>query len=172
LEIWPDYKKKPHLFCYQTEEILTYLEQHPRYTGVALCYSGDIGFYSGARGMQERLERWQVHPVSGVSSVAYFLNRLGLPWNEVRLVSCHGQETDVVAMLRESPRICTLLGGKTTIAEIGTALVKQGKDKVKMTVGERLSYPEERIVTGYAADFTQGEWDALSLLLLEEEVCC
>lgn len=179
VEIWKGYQGKPRLESYRREEILSYLREHPWYRRIALVYSGDVGFYSGASGMrecvrekyQEFSKEWkddfQIYPVSGISSPVYFLNKLGHSWDSVRLVSCHGKKTNLISMLKHQRRICTLLGEKDTVANICRTLLDFGMERVRITVGERLSYPDERIVTGCPKDFLSQEFDTLSVALFE-----
>lgn len=170
VEIWPRYREKPCYISYKREEITKYLQQHPEYKKVALCYSGDIGFYSGAKGMQDFLRENKniVHPISGISSVTYFLNKLGVPWDETQLVSCHGQEPDLAVFLKEKKKVCALSGDKNTVSDISKQLLACGMGHVRMTVGECLSYREERIVTGTPGVFLNREFNSLSVILLEE----
>lgn len=169
VEIWPGHREKPCYISYKRDEITEYLRQHPDYKKVALCYSGDIGFYSGAKGMWDFLRTNEniVRPVSGISSVTYFLNKLGVPWDETELVSCHGQETDLVSLLKERKKVCALSGNKNTVSDISKQLLDSGMGQVRMTVGECLSYREERIVTGIPEDFLNREFNSLSVILLE-----
>lgn len=167
LEGCSGFGEKPSFISYKKEEICAFLRAHPEYKNAAIVYSGDIGFYSGAKGMQELLTEFEVHPVSGISSPLYFLNRLGLPWEEVRLVSCHGKEGNLLDEICQNSRVCALLGGNAALEEVCRRLTELGMDQVRITVGERLSYPEERITSGFPGEMAGQQFDALSLALFE-----
>lgn len=167
LEICRGYENKPFFVSYRREEICAFLREHPEYETAALVYSGDIGFYSGAKGMRELLEEFEVHPVSGLSSPLYFLNRLGLPWEDVRLESCHGQSVCLFPEIERNRRVCALLGERSAVSDISRSLMELGLDSVRITVGERLSYPEERIVSGMPSELLGQEFDPLSVALFE-----
>ena len=47
---------KPMQNLYQSQEILDYVETHPQYQNIVVLLSGDVGFYSGAKKLQETLE--------------------------------------------------------------------------------------------------------------------
>ena len=49
--------QKPVLREYQPERILGFLKDHPEYETAAVALSGDTGFFSGARGLLEVLNR-------------------------------------------------------------------------------------------------------------------
>lgn len=187
LDIYKGFGDKPRINCYKPEEILDFLGRHTMYKKAAVGYSGDIGFYSGAKGIWEKAQKkkdgkmilttcgengetadWQVVPVSGVSSVAYFLNRLGIPWGKVELASCHGRDADLISLLEKRGRVCTLLGDKEDVSAVSRSLLEKGLNHVRLTLGERLSYPEERILTGPPEEFLNMQPDNLSVLLLEK----
>lgn len=186
LKIWPPYQKKPNYISYKKDEIIKYLWEHPEYERVAICYSGDIGFYSGAKGMSELLKnnkddvsllgkkevittKWDIRPISGISSVTYFLNKIGVSWDEAELVSCHGQEIDLLSLLAEKKKVCALLGNKNAVSDISKQLLDCNMGHIRITVGEYLSYKEERIVMGSPKDFLNRECSSLSVILLELE---
>lgn len=176
VEIWQNHQNKPYFESYRKEEILPYLQEHPEYRSIALVYSGDIGFYSGAKGMRAYLaeyvlKEWgdlfEIYPVSGISSPIYFLNKLGLAWEDVPFVSLHGRQMNLIYLIKHHMKICSLLGEKDAIAEISQTLLNYGMKQIRITVGERLSYSDERIVTGYPKDFLQKKFDALAVVLFE-----
>ncbi|MCD7825007.1 MAG: precorrin-6A reductase [Clostridiaceae bacterium] len=159
--------KKPSYSCYQAEKMQAFLKEHPEYQRVALVYSGDIGFYSGARSIREYFPEDELHPVSGISSVVYFLDQLKLSWEDVRLVSFHGRKNSLIRLLKEEQRVCALLGKKEDFWQLCRELLEFGMEEVNITVGERLSYPEERIFTGTAAKLQNAEIESLSVALFE-----
>lgn len=167
LEIWPGIRKKQTFSSYKKEEIAAFLRAHPEHEKAAVVYSGDIGFYSGAKGMEKLLEEFEVHPVTGISSPLYFLNRLGLAWEDVRLVSCHGQDCGIVLEISCHRSVCALLGTPDSVSKICEKLQAAGLEDVKITVGERLSYPEEKITKGTPAQLAGQKFDALSVALFE-----
>lgn len=167
LELCKEVSGRPAHSCYRKDEVTAYLQEHPAYRKAALVYSGDIGFYSGAKEFAELEGEYEVHPVSGISSVAYFFNRLLLPWEDAKLVSCHGRKCNLLPLVLESRRVCTLLGGKEDLYKICRELLAFGRLDIRVTVGERLSYPDERIRKGTAEYFLEEEIASLSVVLFE-----
>ena len=158
--------EKPYFICYKKEEIYGFLQKHPEYKRIALLYSGDIGFYSGARDMEPEGE-YEIHRISGLASPIYFLNRLGIPWNEVQLMSCHGQHPNLIPVICRKKKTAVLLGKKVDVSEICEQLLNLGMEEIRITVGERLSYAEERISRGTPGEFMGKEFDALAIALFE-----
>lgn len=172
LSIYSGYREKPCYFSSRGEDILSFLQAHPEYRSAAACFSGDIGFYSGSKGLRQAVEQmedsgFELVPVSGISSVTYFLNRLGKGWEQVAWMSCHGRQADPAALVRKGKTVCTLLGEEMDVSRICEELLRLGLSETAVTVGSRLSYEEERLVSGKPEEFVGQSFDRLSVLLLE-----
>lgn len=157
--------------AYRPEEIWQWLEDNPQLEQTAVLYSGDPGFYSGAKAMAKLLRRYpkeyETVIVPGISSVAFFCARLGISWEDICLESLHGQRPDLDKLLKDHKKIFLLMGGKDSVKELCGWLVSQGRGGIRMWVGESLSYPEERIVVKTAEDMEAEEFGGLCAVLLE-----
>lgn len=134
-----------------------------------VLYSGDAGFYSGARSLLPLLKERDIpaRVLPGVSSVQLLSARLGRPWQDWKLVSAHGTDCHVAGAVTRGQPAFFLTGGTLGPGEICQRLVSAGLGELSVTVGERLSYPEERIVTGTASQLAGQEFAPLSVLLAE-----
>ena len=133
----------------------------------AVLLSGDTGFYSGAKALVSRLSDLDVEVLPGIGSLSYFCSRLHMPWENVRAVSMHGRDCDIVRLVGENPAVFTLLGGKDNANTVLRALCEAGFGSLTAHVGQRLGYPDERVVTGTAEELMDGVYDPLSVLLVE-----
>lgn len=135
----------------------------------AVVYSGDAGFYSGARGLLPLLEERQIpaRVLPGVSSVQLLSARLGRPWQDWNLVSAHGTDCDPVAAVSAGRPAFFLTGGALGPGKICRRLTQAGLGDLSVTVGENLSAPEERVTSGTAAELAGREFPSLSVLLAE-----
>lgn len=159
---------KPMGQAYRAEQVRAYAQEHPDCRNLAVGVSGDVGFYSGAKKMLEELPDWDVRLVPGVSSPVYFCARLGIPWEDVALISLHGRQANLPAAVRRHRRVLALAGGKECSAgDICRQLQKFGLGQVQVTVGQNLSYPEERIRKGTPEELADRDWDGLQVLLIE-----
>ena len=159
--------------AYKPEEICAYIAEHPEYKNVAIALSGDVGFYSGAKRLLETLHRElpmvQKKVYCGISSMIYFCAKLETPWEDVRPVSLHGRECNLPGLLRIYGKIFAIVGTTDGIAKLCQKLQNYGMGDVQVEVGERLSYPEEKITRGYAWQLTELETDSLSVVLFTRE---
>lgn len=134
---------------YRAEDILKYLKTMPETFKIAVVFSGDTGFYSGAeRFCQEIGNEHEIKIYPGVSSLSYFAGRLHMSWQDVKIVSLHGQKADILQAVRENKKTFFLLSGAEDVREIGQVLAEQSIAQVRIHVGYQLSYPEEEVFIG------------------------
>ena len=135
----------------------------------AVVYSGDAGFYSGARGLLPLLREKNIpaEMLPGISSVQMLSARLGRPWQDWELVSAHGTECDVLGAVTQGKPAFFLTGGVLGPGEICGRLTEGGLGGLPVTVGENLSRPGERIVSGTAEELAGRSFVSLSVLLAE-----
>ena len=69
--------------------------------------SGDIGFYSGAKKLLEKLDRneFQVNTEPGISSAVYLCAKIGASWQDVYMTSAHGREANLVGLAKIHPKV-------------------------------------------------------------------
>lgn len=158
----------PHLASFNPEEILAFLREHPEYRRAALLYSGDISTYSGAKALRALAkDEFAVTACPGLSSIAYFLGKIGVPQEETCIVSIHGREGNLIPLVRANRYVLALVGNEGDVRACAQALIDFAMPQVKITVGERLSYPEERIYTGLPSEMCTHLTDRLALVLFE-----
>ena len=158
---------KPVYCAYKDDELKAYIDAHPEYRKVVILLSGDIGFYSGAKKLRQRLSDYPVRMLSGISSVVYFCGKLGTSWEDVKLLSLHGKEDNIVGAVARNQKVFSLIGGKDGVNRLCRQFMEYGLSDVKLHVGERLSYPEERITSGTPGQLEGTVFDGLCVVLAE-----
>ena len=151
------------------EAIAECIGSHPEHQHFAVMMSGDVGFFSGAKKLLPLLKDCQVKILPGISSLAYLCARLGKSYEDVVTVSAHGRVLAVAPILRANRRVFALVGGENGAAELCRKLVEAGMGDVSVAIGERLSYPDEKITTGKAFELAEMSFSSLSAVLLENE---
>lgn len=160
---------KPFYVDYDARRIADYLSSHPEYTRTAVLLSGDIGFYSGAKRLYDALEGqgYEVRSLCGISSVVYFCGKLRLAWEDVSLKSTHGRHANLVGAVKENRKTFTLLSAADSVAGLCRELQEYGLSYVRVHIGERLGYAEEKITSGRPAELETGSYDGLCVALIE-----
>ena len=181
------------VYEYRSDVIAEYIRNHPEYEKIVIALSGDVGFYSGARklltalGSEESVGRcegsenaetkastseWNaeiripdnVEVICGISSVVYFMSKIGLSWDDAKITSAHGKNCNLISMIRHNQKVFSILGTGTAVAELAKKLVKYHMGEVLLYVGENLSYPDEKIFVKKAEELTNYEGQPLSVV--------
>ena len=151
---------------YRPGEIAAYLQEHPEFHRAAVLLSGDVGFYSGARKLLEVLPG-EARLIPGISSLVYFCSKLKLSWEDVKITSRHGRESNLTGLIRKYPKVFALLGKPEDVRELCGKLTEYGMNQVTVHVGERFTYPEEKILSGPPETFLDYQGTSLATLLVE-----
>lgn len=140
--------EKPYLTEYRADRIRRYLEEHPQYFKVAVLLSGDSSFFSGAQGLRKALPDYDVRILPGISSVSYLAAKLGVSREDACVLSVHGRDANVISQVRRSRKTFLLTSGGDQVSGICRKLIDYGLGQVRISVGERLSYPDEEVYEG------------------------
>lgn len=135
----------------------------------AVLYSGDTGFYAGARTLLPLLNEQgieaEVQP--GLSSVQVLAARLGRPWQDWAPYSAHGTQCDPVAAVCGGKPAFFLTGGPDGPAQLCRQLAQAGLGTLSVTIGENLGFDRERVSQMTVAQCTQRTFAPLNVLLAE-----
>ena len=133
----------------------------------AVLFSGDTGFYSGAKKLIAALDGVQIEVLPGVGSLQALCAKLRRPWENVRAVSLHGRDCNFAAEVRAHEAVFALLGGRDGAKDALDRLCRAGLGDLTVHIGQRLGYPDEKLVSGTADALREGAFDPLSVLLVE-----
>lgn len=160
---------KPSFKSYKAEEIYEFVTSHPEYDHVAVLLSGDVGFYSGAKKLYELFDGDEINVYCGISSAVYLCGKLHTSWEDARLVSLHGRSSNIISAVARNPKVFALVGERGRAAQICRDLCEYHMGDVTVTVGEELSYENERIVTGTAAEMSAAGFAPLCVMLIQNQ---
>lgn len=159
--------EKDTFICYKSDEIAYFIKQNTYYNNIVVVFSGDIGYYSGAKKLYDLLENVTIKTVSGVPAICYFMAKLHTSWEDAKLISTHGQYQNVAGYVLQYRKIVVLLGGTYDAANICSEICNRGLANVKIVIGENLSYETEKITEGTAEQFQDIETSPLTILYIE-----
>lgn len=134
---------------------------------VSVLLSGDPGFYSGAAKLYALLDGVRLETIPGISSVNYFCAKLHTAWQDVKLVSVHGRAANALGEIQSHPKTFLLTGSNCTAGDLCAMLTEAGLGQVTVHVGQRLSYEDETVVSGTAAELSGQSFDSLAVVLVE-----
>lgn len=148
---------KPCFTEYKTTVILEYIFEHPEYWKIVILLSGDVGFYSGAKLLEEGIaehteEKLQVIRIPGISSLVYLAAAVHMPWEDAKIVSLHGRAQNFIYEIQRNKKTFLLMGDQGEAEDVVRKLKYYGFSDCTIHIGRSLSYPEEVIVTKKAAE--------------------
>ncbi len=150
-------------------DIAGFIKENSRFMRFAVVMSGDVGFFSGTKKLLPLLDGCDVELLPGLSSLVYLCARLKTSYEDVVPVSVHGRNHDITRDVRGNSRVFALVGGENGMAALCKKLTDAGLGDVRVSVGERLSYPDEKITRGSARELASGSFEALSVALIEND---
>jgi precorrin-6Y C5,15-methyltransferase (decarboxylating) len=128
---------------------------------VAILFSGDTGFYSGAKKMYEELEKKinsgildaKITIIPGVSSISALSAKSGVSWEDAKIISFHGKDisdnlrAEFVRAVQGNRKCFALLSGVSDLNLVGRILIEEKLEECRVIVGYLMSYPREKIMT-------------------------
>lgn len=148
-----------------------YIEEKSLEKEVTVVVSGDTGFYSLLNFLKRSIKDREFNVIPGISSFQYLFSKIGETWENYNLYSVHGREIDIVEALKNSiAGIILLTDSKNSPYYIGRILMKNNFLDIKMIVGEKLSYSDEKITEFYVRDIENHKRDyEMNVLILKKE---
>lgn len=158
----------------KTADIVAALTDAASWQRAVVVMTGDVGLFSGARRLVEALSgdaQVDVRVIPGISSASYLAARLGRPWQDWRFASAHGVACDIVAEAERAGELFLVTSGGEDPSRLSGELVQAGFGDARVTVAERLSYPDERITCATASEIAGQTFDDLNVMLIEFAGC-
>lgn len=160
-------------YCeYRAPQIAGFIREHTSCKRFAVVFSGDTGFYSGAKKLTEALKEYTegmeytVEMFPGVSSVSYLASRLNVSWEDAKIVCLHGQTSNYIQSIAYHEKVFLLLGRKGQEEEICEKLNWYGLGETEVAVGKNLSYPEEEIFIKKASELKPKDVEGLAAAMV------
>ncbi len=154
----------------KTADIVAALTDAASWQRAVVVMTGDVGLFSGARRLVEALSggaQVDARIIPGISSASYLAARLARPWQDWRFASAHGVACDIVAEAERAGELFLVTSGGEDPSRLSGELVQAGFGDARVTVAERLSYPDERITCATASEIAGQTFDDLNVMLIE-----
>ena len=154
----------------KTADIVAELTDAASWQRAVVVMTGDVGLFSGARRLVEARSgdaQVDVRVIPGISSASYLAARLARPWQDWRFASAHGVACDIAAEAERAGELFLVTSGGEDPSRLSGVLVQAGFGDARVTVAERLSYPDERITCATASEIAGQTFDDLNVMLIE-----
>lgn len=135
---------------------------------VCVAASGDTGFYSIAATIAGKADpKVETEFLCGIGSLSYFASKIKLGYENMKLVSLHGNRKSIIPFVCYNEKVFTLTGGAVKAHHIAESLFRAGLTDVQLYVGENLSLPQERIISGKPEEVMKMTFSDLSVVVIE-----
>lgn len=162
-----DFIQVPKLIAKDLKEIINFINAED-HRNISIIASGDPCFYGISDFIKKNYEG-TIEIVPGISSFQYLMAKLNKSWQDSCLGSVHGREEDLLGKVK-SNRVSVWLTDKTNSpGNICKRLFEQGL-KVKVFVGENLSYNDEKISIGSPWELMEKEFSDLAVVVIENDI--
>ncbi|MDR0310874.1 MAG: precorrin-6y C5,15-methyltransferase (decarboxylating) subunit CbiE, partial [Acidobacteriota bacterium] len=134
----------------------------------AALVSGDCGFFSAAKTIiKDYSGLYEIELIPGIGSIQYLSAKIKIPYDDAALISLHGRPGNIVGKTAYNKKVFALTGGENRVRDICNILCRYGLGGVNIYVGERLSYPDERIISATPNELKNIDFDSLSVMYIE-----
>ncbi|MDW5298798.1 MAG: precorrin-6y C5,15-methyltransferase (decarboxylating) subunit CbiE [Sedimentibacter sp.] len=163
------YLNKETFESISAKEIYDYIN-NDNHNIFSVLVSGDVGFYSISKKLTEMLmenEQIEIENIAAVSSVQYFCSKLNLSWDGMKLVSAHGRNINIISNVMFNKKVFLLTGGEFKPNDICEILTSKGLGNLLVSVGENLSYENERIIEDSASNIAKMNFESLAVMIIQ-----
>ena len=174
LELLPEEAVKYTVF--EPEEVLSRLRKlipdSPYETmKAAILYSGDTGFFSGAKKMSAAIKAFsdnsgievELKLYPGVSSISYFSARTGISYDNAVIISHHGRRANVLSEVMMNRKIFLLVSDAAELKLLAQRISFSGLNDIIIHAGYDLSSEDERVISIRASEYES---------MPETGICC
>ena len=140
---------------------------------VSILSTGDPGF-SGVLNTVLRLSgelnfpKENIEVIPGISSLQLAAAKCHIQWDNANVMTFHGRENidDILPVINNGKKTIALPSRK--VKDMAQFLLDNGVEKDrKVTVCERLSYPDERIVNATLEDIANSEFTYMCIMVID-----
>ena len=133
----------------------------------ALLVSGDVGFFSAAGKLREKLlAHGEVRLFCGLSSMQYLCAKIGISYENACIRSLHGRKGDLLGAVSYHEKTFALTGGDNNVQFVCRSLADAGLGGVQVYIGENLGSPGERVLKGTASELAEIPCADLAVMLV------
>lgn len=155
-----------------SSEIYDFISNSKTHEKFCVLVSGDTGFYSLSKKLTELYINnvdVDLENIPAISSLQYFCSKLNIPWDDIRTISAHGRSINIISNVMFNQKTFMLIGGSTRPDDICKLLCSKGLGHLKVSVGENLSYENERIIEDRADNVAHMEFDTLAVMIVHND---
>ena len=163
-----DFVGKKFFLEYNTEKIADIIKSNAG-SEISVVFSGDISLFSGGSKLFERLKdlkNCKINTFPGISSLSYLCAKTNIDISKVKILSFHGKDELLYHNIDSNEYTFIITSNGEGAKEICRKLISFGFFDLDITLGENLSYVNERITTAKAWDLLDMDISDLNCMII------
>ena len=163
-----DFVGKKFFLEYNTEKIADIIKSNAD-SEISVIFSGDISLFSGGSKLFERLKAFKnckINTFPGISSLSYLCAKTNIDISKVKILSFHGKDELLYHNIDSNEYTFIITSKGEGAKEICRKLISFGFFDLDITLGENLSYVNERITTAKPGDFLDMDISDLNCMII------
>lgn len=163
-----DFVGKKFFLEYNTEKIADIIKSNAG-SEISVIFSGDISLFSGGSKLFERLKAFKnckINTFPGISSLSYLCAKTNIDISKVKILSFHGKDELLYHNIDSNEYTFIITSKGEGAKEICRKLISFGFFELDITLGENLSYDNERITTAKPGDFLDMDISDLNCMII------
>ena len=170
LELFKDLPQEKRELKGDVSSLVEHIKSSYTNKKVGILVSGDPGLFSLMRALKRYFPSQDLKAFPGISAVQYLFARLTLSWEDAIVVSLHGRERkDLVELLKASSKVGIFTDREHTPSHVCQFLLNNGMDDKWIFIGENLSYPDERIISGQPRELVNKNFSELNVVIVVDK---
>jgi len=149
------------------EQIILFLKENMD-KDIALVASGDPNFY-GITEFIKKNYHGEFIVIPGISSYQYLMSKINESWQGAYLSSVHGREVDFISAVRAYEKSIWLTDKERNPRFLCNLLIENSIN-CELTIGENLSYENEKITAGYPNQLVKDDYSNLSVVFINKKL--
>ncbi|NEZ73809.1 precorrin-6y C5,15-methyltransferase (decarboxylating) subunit CbiE [Clostridium botulinum] len=158
-----DFIKNNKKIVNKLSEILDYIRENKE-ENISIVASGDPCFYGISNYIKNNYED-KIEVIPGISSYQYMMAKINESWQNSFLGSLHGREEEFIEKVKDYEKSIWLTDKKNSPDKLCKKLI-ENNIKAEVTVGENLSYKDERIVKGNPQELENMSFGELTIVYI------
>ena len=163
-----DFVGKKFFLEYNTEKIADIIKSNAG-SEISVIFSGDISLFSGSSKLFERLKAFKnckINTFPGISSLSYLCAKTNIDISKVKILSFHGKDELLYHNIDSNEYTFIITSKGEGAKEICRKLISFGFFELDVTLGENLSYVNERITTAKPGDLLDMDISDLNCMII------
>jgi len=168
LETFAEQEAKKIKITLPLAEIKNYILDNFKQQKIAVLVSGDPGLYSLLNYLKRQIEADIFEVIPGISSLQLAASRIQISWHDLRITSLHGKDNkeELLALLNKESKVGIFTDNKFSPPKIAEYLLENNIVDKTICVFENLSYPDEKITVGSAAEIKKLSFSKLTVMII------